>query len=154
MSKEPWYKYKKYKKEQEKFPSAYIWSRFSCCYLSGGTQCSVVITGLLIFTVYFFIYYILIPRKTWPTFLFWTVWGSQPCTFCFLSDATLSNEEFLFSLMYIHYVMLVDLFAAKLTYSFDLSFLDLQSTVKRNDMMLLTSRPHFLFFFFLFFLFF
>lgn len=39
-------------------------------FFRGGTQCSVVITRLLIFTLYFFIYYILRPRKTWPTFCF------------------------------------------------------------------------------------
>lgn len=133
MSKEPRYKYKKYKKEQEKFPSAYIWSRFSCCYLSGGTQCSVVITGLLIFTVYFFIYYILIPRKTWPTFYFELCEEANPALFVFSQTQRFQIKSFFFSLMYIHCIMLVDLFAAKLTYSFDLSFLDLQSTVKRND---------------------
>lgn len=67
MSTEPWYKEKNTKKEE--FPSAYIWSRFSSYrYLRGGTQCSVVITWLLIFTVYFCIYYIWNPRKTWPAF--------------------------------------------------------------------------------------
>lgn len=91
MSKEPWYKEKNTKREE--FPSAYIWSRFSSCYLSGGTQCSVVITGLLIFTVYFCIYYIWIPRRTCICVLVWALWGSQPCTLCFLSDSRLSDED-------------------------------------------------------------
>lgn len=48
---------------------------------------------------------------------------ANPALF-FLSDVKLSNGDF-FALMYILCVMLLDLFAANLTYSFDLSFLNL-----------------------------
>lgn len=101
-------KRKKKSKKEEKFPSAYTWSKFSCCYPSGGTRCSVVITRLLIFTLLFF-YLLYLNSQENLAFYFELCEEANPALSVFLSDTRLSNAP---PPMYIHRVMLVGLFAA------------------------------------------
>lgn len=67
--------------------------KISCRYLRGGTQCSVIITGLLIFTVYFFYLLYFNSQENLAYISFELCEKANRALFCFLSDARLWNGE-------------------------------------------------------------